>query len=157
MELDRLDRKQLIGKSLRNASYLVSEEDVDDFLSVVAQPVVLEDDVATELSDTREGCRIAPPSFAPLVAVISLLKTFDWEADFWFDYQSGTAMFGEQTIEHHRPLYVGEEVEVRAAVHDVYEKKGRHTFDVVEVNFVINGDWDGGCVMTGNQSYILFK
>ena len=76
---------------------------------------------------------------------------------FCFDYRSGTAMFGEQSIEYHRPLYVGEEVKVRATVQDVYEKKGRNTFDVVEVAFVINGDWDGDCVMTGNQSYILFK
>ena len=156
MKLDHPDRRHLIGRSLRNARYLVSEEDVDDFLGVVGQPAFSED-ASTRIPDTREAHRTAPPSYAPFVAVIGLLKTFDWEDDFCFDYRSGTAMFGEQSIEYHRPLYVGEEVKVRATVQDVYEKKGRNTFDVVEVAFVINGDWDGDCVMTGNQSYILFK
>jgi hydroxyacyl-ACP dehydratase HTD2-like protein with hotdog domain len=66
-------------------------------------------------------------------------------------------MFGEQSIEFHRPLYVNEEVEISAMINDVYEKSGRQKFDVVELAFKIKGDRDGQLVMTGKQSYILFK
>lgn len=104
-----------------------------------------------------EAQHVAPPSFAPLVAVLGLLRTFDWKTDFWFDYRDDTAMFGEQFIEYRRPLYVGEEVEISAVISDVYEKTGRQTFDVVQLAFTIKGDWDGDSVMTGKQSYILFK
>ena len=141
------DRKALIGKPLRTAHYHVSCEDVGDFLGVMSDP---NDFVA-------EAQHVAPPSFAPLVAVLGLLRTFDWKTDFWFDYRDGTAMFCEQFIEYHRPLYVGEEVEISAVISDLYEKTGRQTFDVVQLAFTIKGDWDGDSIMTGKQSYILFK
>ena len=141
------DRTALIGNPLRTAHYHVSCEDVGDFLGVMSDP---NDFVA-------EAQHVAPPSFAPLVAVLGLLRTFDWKTDFWFDYRDGTAMFGEQFIEYHRPLYVGEEVEISAVISDVYEKTGRQTFDVVQLAFTIKGDWDGDSIMTGKQSYILFK
>ena len=125
----------------------ISCEDVSDFLGVMSDS---HDFVA-------EAKHVAPPSFAPLVAVLGLLRTFDWGTDFWFDYRDGTAMFGEQSIQYHRPLYVGEEVEISAVISDVYEKTGQNTFDVVQLAFIIKGDWDGEITMTGKQSYILFK
>ena len=42
-------------------------------------------------------------------------------------------------------------------INDVYEKSGRQKFDVVQLAFEIKGDRDGQLVMTGKQSYILFK
>ena len=142
-----IDRKALIGKVLRTANYRVSTEDVQDFMGVMPKPS----------GSTEKAPQIAPPTFAPLVAVLGLLRTFDWSADFEFDYRDGTAMFGEQSIEFHRPLYVNEEVEISAMINDVYEKSGRQKFDVVQLAFKIKGDRDGQLVMTGKQSYILFK
>ena len=99
--------------------------------------------------------RVTPPSFAPFVAVQALLRTFDWETDFRFDYRTGTAMFGEQELEYRRPLYVGETLTVRAEVADVYEKQGKRRFDVIQVSFTA-ADESGDTAFRGVQSYILF-
>ena len=66
-------------------------------------------------------------------------------------------MFGEQSIEFHRPLVVGESVAISAAISDVYEKQGKQTFDVIEVIFDIMSLEEGDLLMSGQQSYILFK
>ena len=147
-----VDRTALIGRPLRAATYIVSEVDVNDFLGVVAEP----DFAPNDGSEAASG-RLAPPSFAPFVAVLGLLKTFDWQEDFLFDYRTGTAMFGEQSIEFHRPLVVGESVAISAAISDVYEKQGKQTFDVIEVTFDIKSRDEGDLLMSGQQSYILFK
>ena len=147
-----VDRTALIGRPLRAATYIVSEVDVNDFLGVVAEP----DFAPNDGSEAASG-RLAPPSFAPFVAVLGLLKTFDWQEDFLFDYRTGTAMFGEQSIEFHRPLVVGESVAISATISDVYEKQGKQTFDVIEVTFEIKSRGEGGPLMSGQQSYILFK
>ena len=150
------DRTALIGRPLRAANYTVSEVDVNDFLGVVAEPDFAPTDGAESGAETASG-RLAPPSFAPFVAVLGLLKTFDWQDDFLFDYRTGTAMFGEQSIEFHRPLLVRESVAISAAISDVYEKQGKQKFDVVEVTFDIKGSEEGDLLMSGRQSYILFK
>ena len=147
-----VDRTGLIGRRLRHATYTVSEVDVKDFLGVVAEPYFAPLDDAG-----ADSGRLAPPSFAPFVAVLGLLKTFDWQEDFLFDYRNGTAMFGEQAIEFHRPLVVGESVSIAAAISDVYEKQGKNRFDVIEVTFKIAGEHDEDLLMSGQQSYILFK
>jgi len=151
-----VDRTGLIGRRLRHASYTVSQVDVDDFLGVVAEPDFAPSD-GSEGGAVADSERLAPPSFAPFVAVLGLLKTFDWQEDFLFDYRNGTAMFGEQAIEFHRPLVVGESVSIAAAISDVYEKQGRSRFDVIEVTFKIAGEHEGDLLMSGQQSYILFK
>ena len=149
------DRSALIGRQLRRATYTVSEVDVNDFLGVVAEPAFAPPDVSESGAEADSG-RLAPPSFAPFVAVLGLLKTFDWQEDFLFDYRTGTAMFGEQSIEFHRPLVVGESVAISAAISDVYEKQGKNHFDVIEVTFEITGS-EEELLMSGQQSYILFK
>ena len=151
-----VDRTGLIGRRLRHASYTVSQVDVDDFLGVVAEPDFAPSD-GSEGGAVADSERLAPPSFAPFVAVLGLLKTFDWQEDFLFDYRNGTAMFGEQAIEFHRPLVVGESVSIAAAISDVYEKQGRSRFDVIEVTFKIAGEHEGDLLMSCQQSYILFK
>ena len=151
-----VDRTALIGRPLRAATYTVSEVDVNDFLGVVAEPDFAPTDGSESGAEAASG-RLAPPSFAPFVAVLGLLKTFDWQEDFLFDYRTGTAMFGEQSIEFHRPLSVGESVAISAAISDVYEKQGKQTFDVVEVTFDIKRREPGDLLMSGQQSYILFK
>jgi acyl dehydratase len=151
-----VDRTALIGRPLRTATYTVSEVDVNDFLGVVAEPDFALTDSSEGGAEAASG-RLAPPSFAPFVAVLGLLKTFDWQDDFLFDYRTGTAMFGEQSIEFHRPLLVGESVSISAEISDVYEKQGKQAFDVVEVTFDINLSEEGDLLMSGQQSYILFK
>ena len=151
-----VDRTALIGRPLREVAYTVSEVDVNDFLGVVAEPDFAPADDSESGAEEASG-RLAPPSFAPFVAVLGLLKTFDWQDDFLFDYRTGTAMFGEQSIEFHRPLLVGESVAISATISDVYEKQGKQTFDVVEVTFDINRSEEGDLLMSGQQSYILFK
>jgi hypothetical protein len=150
------DRSGLVGRQLRKATYIVSEVDVNDFLGVVTEPdfALTKDSEGDAL--TGKG-RLAPPSFAPFVAVLGLLKTFDWQDDFLFDYRTGTAMFGEQSIEFHRPLVVGESVAITAAISDVYEKQGKNRFDVIEVAFSIASVEREDLLMSGQQSYILFK
>ena len=151
-----VNRTALIGRPLRAATYTVSEVDVKDFLGVVAESDFVPADGSEGGAEAETG-RMAPPSFAPFVAVLGLLKTFDWQDDFLFDYRTGTAMFGEQSIEFHRPLLVGESVAISAAISDVYEKQGKQKFDVVEVTFDIKGSEEGDLLMSGRQSYILFK
>lgn len=151
-----VDRTALIGRPLRAATYTVSEVDVNDFLGVVAEPNFAPTDGSGGSAEEAKG-RLVPPSFAPFVAVLGLLKTFDWQEDFLFDYRTGTAMFGEQSIEFHRPLMVGQSVAITALVSDVYEKQGKQTFDVVEVTFDIKTGEEGELLMSGQQSYILFK
>jgi len=156
-----VDRTTLIGRSLRSATYTVTEVDVNDFLGVVDEPEFIavsnESDVGQATATATESARLAPPSFAPFVAVLGLLKTFDWQDDFLFDYRTSTAMFGEQSIQFHRPLRVGESVAIAASISDVYEKQGKRRFDVIEVAFEITGRGEGDRLMSGQQSYILFK
>ena len=151
-----VDRTALIGRPLRAATYTVSEIDVNDFLGVVAEPNFAPTDGSGGSAEEAKG-RLVPPSFAPFVAVLGLLKTFDWQEDFLFDYRTGTAMFGEQSIAFHRPLSVGQSVAISAVISDVYEKQGKQTFDVVEVTFDIKRREEGDLLMSGQQSYILFK
>ena len=156
-----VDRRTLIGRALRPATYTVTEVDVNDFLGVVDEPGFAatrnESSSSEMMASAKGGARLAPPSFAPFVAVLGLLKTFDWQDDFLFDYRTGTAMFGEQSIKFHRPLRVGESVAISAAISDVYEKQGKRRFDVIEVSFQISGSEEGDRLMSGQQSYILFK
>ena len=153
------DRRVLIGRPLKPASYTVAAVDVDDFLGVIDEPLFNKQPSATIAAEDGTGAhpRLAPPSFAPFVAVLGLLRTFDWGDDFGFDYKTGTAMFGEQFIEFGRALIVGETVDIMAEISDVYEKKGKSLFDVVEVSFSVIGQADRQAVMSGKQSYILFK
>ena len=52
---------------------------------------------------------------------------------------------------------VGQSVAISAEISDVYEKQGKQTFDVVEVTFDIKTGEEGELLMSGQQSYILFK
>jgi acyl dehydratase len=85
-----------------------------------------------------------------------MLRSFDWEKDFFLDYKTGTAMFGEQELEYLRPLYVGEILTIQGTVVDVYEKQGKRLFDVAKVS-VKATDESGGIAFQGALSYILFK
>ncbi len=149
------DRKTLIGKTFPDVRYVLSEEDLKDYLPVS------EDDHPAFVSDAGARAagyerRVIPPSFAPYITVIGLLRAFDWEKDFYLDYKTGTAMFGEQELEYLRPLYVGEMLTVHSGVTDVYEKQGKRTFDVAKVTFTVT-DEGGAVVIRGAQSYIIFK
>jgi len=149
------DRKTLIGKVFPDVRYVINEQDINEYLPVIEEddPAFLNDAGARASGYER---RVIPPSFAPYVSVIGLLRAFDWERDFYMDYKKDTAMFGEQELEYLRPLYVGEVLTVHSAVSDVYEKTGRRTFDVAQVKFTVT-DETGTLVMRGAQSYIIFK
>lgn len=149
------DRKTIIGKVLREVQYRISEEDIKDYLPVAEEdhPAFANDAGAQAAGYER---RVIPPSYAPYISVIGLLRAFDWKDDFYFDYATGTAMFGEQELEYLRPLYVGETLTVRSAVSDVYEKHGKRSFDVIKVEFTVSDERNLPAIR-GAQSYVIFK
>ena len=100
------DRKTLIGKTFPTVTYVIREEDIQDYISVAGEEhqAFLSNEGAHTTGYER---RVIPPSFAPFVAVLALLRSFDWKEDFFLDYRTGTAMFGEQELEYGRPLYCG--------------------------------------------------
>lgn len=149
------DRTTLIGRVLSPVVYTIREDDIQDYLPVAGEEheVFLSDEDSRAAGYER---RVIPPSFAPFVAVDALLRAFDWEKDFFFNYRTGTAMFGEQELEYLRPLYVGETLTVCAEIADVYEKQGKRTFDVIEVRVTATDEAET-VAFRGAQSYILFK
>jgi len=149
------DRKTIIGKVLRVVQYRISEEDIKDYLPVAEEdhPAFAIDEAAITAGYER---RVIPPSFAPYISILALLRAFDWKEDFFFDYATGTAMFGEQELEYLRPLYVGETLTIHSSVSDVYEKRGKRPFDVIQVQFTVSDERDAPAIR-GVQSYIVFK
>ena len=149
-----LDRRTLIGRTFPPVTYVISEENVRDYLPVIGEdhPAFRSDDGARAAGYAR---RVIPPSFAPFVA-LGLLRSFDWEADFFLDYRTGTAMFGEQELEYLRPLYVGETLTIQGTVFDVYEKQGKKPFDVARVRLTAT-DESGAPAFRGAVAFILFK
>lgn len=149
------DRKTLIGRVFPDVQYILSEQDINDYVSLAEErhAAFVNDEGARSAGYER---RVIPPSFAPWITIIGLLRAFDWERDFYLDYKTGTAMFGEQELEYLRPLYVGEKLTIHSSVADVYEKQGKRTFDVAQVKFTVT-DEDGALVIRGAQSYIIFK
>ena len=149
------DRKTAIGRVFAPVKYVISEEDITDYVPVAEEEhAAFQNDEAARAAGYER--RVIPPSFAPYIAVIALLRAFDWEKDFYMDYKKDTAMFGEQELEYLRPLYVGETLTVHSSVSDVYEKKGKRSFDVVQVSFTAT-DEHGAPALRGAQSYIIFK
>ncbi len=149
------DRTTLIGRVLAPVVYTIRADDIQDYLPVAGEEnqAFLSDEDSRAADYER---RIIPPSFAPFVAVDALLRSFDWEKDFFFNYRTGTAMFGEQELEYLRPLYVGETLTIRAEIVDVYEKQGKRTFDVIQVSVTATDEAET-VAFRGAQSYILFK
>ena len=149
------DRKTLIGRTFPAAKYVINEEDIKDYLPVAGEDhsAFLSDEAARAAGYER---RVIPPSFAPYVAILGMLRSFDWEKDMYLDYKTGTAMFGEQELEYLRPLYIGEAVTIQGTVVEVYEKQGKRAFDVVKVKLTAT-DESGSVAFQGAMSYILFK
>ena len=135
--------------------YTIREADVHEYLPVVGESyTAFGGDAAARAAGYER--RVVPPSFGPFVAVIAMLRSFDWAEDLFFAYESGTAMFGEQELEYLRPLYVGETLRFQGRVSDVFEKRGKRIFDVVWLAFGAT-DERGEPVLKGAQSYLLFK
>jgi acyl dehydratase len=149
------DRKTLIGRMFPAVTYVINEDDIKDYLPVAGEehPAFRSDEEAHTAGYER---RVIPPSFAPYIAILGMLRSFDWEKDFFLDYKTGTAMFGEQELEYLRPLYVGETLTIQGTVVDVYEKQGKRLFDVAKVSVKIT-DAQGAIAVQGALSYILFK
>jgi len=149
------DRKTLIGRTFPAVKYMINEEDIKDYLPVAGEDhsAFLSDEAARAAGYKR---RVIPPSFAPYVAILGMLRSFDWEKDMYLDYKTGTAMFGEQELEYLRPLYVGEAITIQGTVVEVYEKQGKRAFDVVKVKLTA-ADESGSVAFQGAMSYILFK
>jgi acyl dehydratase len=148
------DRKTLIGRTFPAVKCVISEENVRDYIPVAGEehPAFLSDEAARAAGYPR---RVIPPSFAPFVA-LGLLRSFDWEKDFFLDYRTGTAMFGEQELEYLRPLYVGETLTIQGTVFDVYEKQGKKPFDVARVRLTAT-DEGGATAFHGAVAFIIFK
>jgi acyl dehydratase len=149
------DRKTLIGRKFPPVTYVINEDDIKDYLPVAGEdhPAFRGEEEARAAGYER---RVIPPSFAPYIAILGMLRSFDWEKDFFLDYKTGTAMFGEQELEYLRPLYVGETLTIQGTVVDVYEKQGKRLFDVAKVSVKVT-DAQGAIAVQGALSYILFK
>jgi acyl dehydratase len=149
------DRKVLIGRTFPAVTYVINEEDIRDYLPVAGEEhqAFLSDEGARAAGYERQ---VIPPSFAPYIAILGMLRSFDWEKDFFLDYRTGTAMFGEQELEYLRPLYVGEILTIQGTVVDVYEKQGKRLFDVAKVELKATGE-NRAIAFQGALSYILFK
>jgi acyl dehydratase len=149
------DRKTLIGRMFPAVTYVINEDDIKDYLPVAGEehPAFRSDEEAHTAGYER---RVIPPSFAPYIAILGMLRSFDWEKDFFLDYKTGTAMFGEQELEYLRPLYMGEILTIQGTVVDVYEKQGKRLFDVAKVSVKVT-DAQGAIAVQGALSYILFK
>ena len=149
-----VDRTNLVGRDLKVVTYTVRRDDVEDFLPLVrygAVPGVIE---KMEESETASEF-VIPPSFVPFVVCLTLLRAFDWERDFLFQYDTGTALFGEQELQYGRPLAIGDLLIVRSHISDVFQKRGKSLFDVIEVHFS-GSDATSLPVFSGAQSYLLF-
>ena len=131
----------------------MDEETIHSFLKISGEdmPAYQSDEDALAMGYDR---RIIPPSYGPFLAL--LIRSFDWEKDFFLDLKTGTAVFGEQELEYLRPLYFGETLFVQGAVLDVLEKKGKRLFDVVKMKFKAT-DESGSIAFQGLLDYILFK
>jgi acyl dehydratase len=149
------DRKILIGRTFPAVKYIINKEDIQDYLPVAEEthPAFFSDEQARAAGYERQ---VIPPSFAPYIAILGMLRSFDWEKDFFLDYKTGTAMLGEQELAYLRPLYVGETLTIQGTVVDVYEKQGKRRFDVAKVSVNVT-DEKGAVAVQGAMSYILFK
>jgi N-terminal half of MaoC dehydratase len=152
--MDR-DRKALIGHTFPPCRCVLDEENVRDYIGVVGErhPAF-----SSEAGARTEGYqrRVIPPSYAPLIALSSLLRTIDWAEDFGLDYSTGTSMFGEQEMVYRRPLYLGETLNIAGTVVDVIEKQGKRPFDLVTIG-VAATDEAGVLAFSGSMGFIIFK
>ena len=149
------DRKALIGRTFAPCRCVLDEEDVRDFRGVVSEHHRAMSTAAGARLDGYER-PVIPPSYAPLIALSSLLRTIDWEKDFALDYSTGTSMFGEQEMVYLRPLYVGEVLSIAGTVLDVVEKRGKRPFDLVSIA-VSATDEAGAEAFRGSMGFVLFK
>ena len=149
------DRKEMVGHRFPPRRFVLDEENVRDYSGVIGDHhrAFLSDEDAR--ADGYER-RVIPPSYAPVFALSSLLRTIDWANDFGLDYATGTSMFGEQEMVYRRPLYLGEALTVAATVTGVVEKQGKRPFDLVTIG-VEATDEGGAAAFGGSMSFIIFK
>jgi N-terminal half of MaoC dehydratase len=150
-----LDRKALIGHTFPACRCVLDEENVGDYVGVVGEshPAFSSEAGARTGGYQR---RVIPPSYAPLIALSSLLRTIDWAKDFGLDYSTGTSMFGEQEMVYRRPLYLGETLNIAGTVLNVIEKRGKRPFDLVTIG-VAATDEAGVLAFSGSMGFIIFK
>jgi acyl dehydratase len=149
------DRKALIGRALPPFTCVLDEENVRDYLRLTGEDVAAYCDAASSRASGYDR-RIIAPSYAPWIALSALLRSIDWERDFYLDYHTGTSMFGEQEMIYARPLYVGESLTFSATVRDIVEKQGARAFDLVTIGYDAT-DESGASALRGACGFILFK
>lgn len=149
------DRKALIGRVLPPFTYVIDAENVRDYLRVMEEDLATYRDAESSRAAGYDR-HVIPPSFAPWIALSALLRSIDWERDFYLDYRIGTLMFGEQEMRYARPLYVGESLIFTANVLDVIEKRGSRAFDVVTIGYDA-ADNRGAVALSGACGFIFFK
>ncbi len=149
------DRKALIGRVLPRFTYAIEEEDVRNYLRVTEEEAAAYRDAEGSRAAGYDR-RIIPPSYAPWIALSALLRSIDWERDFYLDYRTGTSMFGEQEMIYARPLYAGEALVFTSRVLDVIEKHGARAFDLVTIGYDATDD-QGAIALRGACGFILFK
>jgi hypothetical protein len=149
------DRKALIGRVLPPFTYVIDAENVRDYMRIAGEELAAYRDVESSRAASYDR-HVIPPSFAPWIALSALLRSIDWERDFYLDYRTGTSMFGEQEMIYSRPLYVGEALIFKSKVVDIIEKRGSRTFDLVTIGYEA-ADNRGAIALRGACGFILFK
>ena len=149
------DRKALIGRVLPPFTYIIDPENVRDYRRITGEDLApYRDDAASRAAGYDR--HVIPPSFAPWIALSALLRSIDWERDFYLDYRTGTSMFGEQEMHYARPLFVGEALIFKSRVVDIVEKRGARTFDLITIGYDAADD-RGATALRGACGFILFK
>jgi acyl dehydratase len=149
------DRKVLVGRLLPKFVYTIEEEDLRNYLRVTGEDLTAYRDAESSRAAGYER-RVIAPSYAPWIALSALLRSIDWERDFYLDYRTGTSMFGEQEMIYARPLYAGEALVFTSTVLNVIEKRGARTFDLVTIGYEAVDD-EGASALRGSCGFILFK
>ena len=88
------DRKTLIGKVFDPVTYTIRDDDIRDYLPVAGEDYQAFQSDADSRAAGYERWAI-PPSFGPYVAVITMLRSFDWQNDFFMDYKLMVRSNGE--------------------------------------------------------------
>jgi len=149
------DRKALIGNVLPPFTYVIDAENVRDYVAVTAEDTAIYRDAGTSRAAGYDR-HVIPPSFAPWIALSAMLRSIDWERDFYFDYRTGTSMFGEQEMLYSRPLYVNESLIFTGTVRSVVEKLGSKPFDLITIGYEAIDENDA-VALRGACSFIFFK
>jgi len=146
-------RKILVGRKLRPVTFTIDKNSVHDFSRLVNETNAVYFDPKAAALAGYPTC-VVPPSYTQLVA-LAMIRSLDWKADLMLDWNTQTAMYGEQDLEYFRPLFYAEKLTVNAQISGVEHKAGKRTFDAVAIAIQVQ-DESGDLAMAGGIQLLLF-